>query len=455
MKFIRLPRFYISFSLAMMVITALIGISELSYRSSRQALASVGDLVELRHSIQDTLRHVLDAEAGQRGYLLTGESRYLKPYLDAIAGIERDNQILRLWLRERPHQIAQSEEFFKRIARKQLEMEVALRLYDSGNKVALRSVMDTNVGLEEMEGIREVADSMAAGFVTAAHAGELQVRRTLMWSRLAIAVVSLLGLLGVFLYLRRGATLQSLNEAQQQQLEKERDQLEEQVRRRTSRLGQLATYLQNVREDERARLARELHDELGALLTSAKLDVTRLRKYLGNDNLEAVQRINHLIEMLNSGITLKRRIIEDLRPSSLSNLGLAAALEILTREYQDRTGVQVHLQIEPLRTLSANQELTIYRLVQEALTNASKHAQARQVEVQLLNQSEGFQVIVRDDGCGFNTEEIKLSTHGLDGMRHRVEASGGQLQVHSMIGRGTTIEARMPRQHNPTELAAA
>ena len=103
---------------------------------------------------------------------------------------------------------------------------------------------------------------------------------------------------------------------------------------RTAQLKELAQHLQTIREDERSRLARELHDELGALLTAAKLDVARLKSRLGSDaTADAAERLAHLNETLNGGIALKRRIIEDLRPSSLSNLGLVAALEILLREF--------------------------------------------------------------------------------------------------------------------------
>ncbi|MEJ2803447.1 CHASE3 domain-containing protein [Comamonadaceae bacterium PP-2] len=446
MKFIRLPRFYISFPLAVLVVVVLIGISELSYQRSRQALTDVSELVDARQSIQDMLRYVLDAETGQRGYLLTGDNRYLEPYRTATLHIEKERAVLQQWVSTHPYDIARMPEFFSRITRKQLEMEVSLRLHNAGNQVALRSVMDTNVGLEQMRVIREVADAMLASLVDASAVAQQQVRNTLMISRGAIAIVSLLGLLGIYFYLRQGESLQTINERQQRLLQKERDQLEIQVMRRTHRLAQLATYLQNVREDERARLARELHDELGALLTAAKLDVTRLRNYIGNANEDANTRISHLVEMLNSGIALKRRIIEDLRPSSLSNLGLAPALEILTREYQDRSGIEVNLRMEPVDRLTPNAELTIYRLVQEALTNVSKYAEARHVEVRLSTEDEEVQILVRDDGRGFNPEDIKPSTHGLDGMKHRVEAIGGRLVVRSATGAGTTIEASMPRQ---------
>ncbi|MFT4191260.1 MAG: CHASE3 domain-containing protein [Comamonas sp.] len=444
MKFIRLPRFYISFPLAVLVIVVLIGISELSYQRSRQALTEMSELVGVRQSIQDLLRYVVDAETGQRGYLLTGDPRYLEPYSRAIANIQSARGTLQRWVDSRPYANVQTREFFSRITRKQLEMEVVLRLHDAGNRIALQSVMDTDVGLEQMRIIRELSSAMAQRLEEASQQAQRQISNTLMMSRGAIAVVCLLGLLGIYLYLRQGESLQTINERQQRLLQRERDQLEEQVRRRTSRLAQLATYLQNVREDERARLARELHDELGALLTAAKLDVTRLRNYIGTHNEDANTRIHHLVEMLNSGIALKRRIIEDLRPSSLSNLGLVASLEILTREYQERSGVQVELRFDRIDPMGDTIELTIYRLVQEALTNIGKYAEARHVNVRLAHRGDHVQVRVRDDGRGFNPEDIQPSTHGLDGMRHRVEASGGKLAVRSAPGAGTAIEATLP-----------
>ncbi len=148
-------------------------------------------------------------------------------------------------------------------------------------------------------------------------------------------------------------------------------------------LAELATHLQDVRETERGYLARELHDELGSLLTAAKLDVARLKSRLA-DSPDAIQRLQHLTDLLNSGIALKRRIIEDLRPSSLSNLGLVASLEILGREFGERSGLQIEMALEPV-TMDESRQLTIYRMVQESLTNISKYAEASEATIVLKN----------------------------------------------------------------------
>jgi signal transduction histidine kinase len=217
------------------------------------------------------------------------------------------------------------------------------------------------------------------------------------------------------------------------------------VRERTATLAELATHLQEVREEERGHLARELHDELGALLTAAKLDVARLKSRLGPQlSPEVSQRLQHLTDSLNSVIALKRRIIEDLRPSSLANLGLTASLEILAREFSERSGIEVATGVEPVE-LDESRQLTVYRLVQESLTNVGKYAQAKQVDISVRNYGNHVEVDIKDDGMGFDVSQARPSTHGLAGMRHRVEASGGHLTVVSAPGKGTRISAVLPK----------
>ena len=231
---------------------------------------------------------------------------------------------------------------------------------------------------------------------------------------------------------------------QQKLMQAERDRLEEEVSKRTTQLTELTKHLQAAREDERSRLARDLHDELGALFTSAKLDVARIRSRLGSASPEVQERLNHLVETLNSGIALKRRIIEDLHPSALSNLGLVATLEILVREFGERSGVKAHCELEQV-SLDEIRELVVFRLVQEALTNIAKYAKASHVWVTLATDDQNVRVEVRDDGIGFDPGLVPPSTHGLVGMRYRVEAEGGTVTVESAPGQGVRIRVLLPQ----------
>ena len=329
--------------------------------------------------------------------------------------------------------------------RKLAEMDLSVRMRKQGNEDAWKFVLMTDVGKEHMDAIREQATRLINASTARMEVSQVQVRRSLLLSRIGIAAVAMAGLLAFYLYLRQTTALERAGEQQQKVLQQERDLLERQVRERTATLAELATHLQQVREEERGHLARELHDELGALLTAAKLDVARLKSRLGAQTApEIAQRLQHLTEALNSGIALKRRIIEDLRPSSLSNLGLTASLEILAREFSDRSGVEITTELEPVE-LDESRQLTVYRLVQESLTNIGKYAEAKHVEITVQNHGNHVEVDINDDGKGFDVAKIRPSTHGLAGMRHRVEAAGGRLTVISAPGKGSRISAVLPK----------
>jgi signal transduction histidine kinase len=273
---------------------------------------------------------------------------------------------------------------------------------------------------------------------------EAQIRNTQVYSRMGLTLAAITGLLAFLLYLRRSHELQASNVRTNRALQHERARLEDLVRERTGNLRELATHLQQVREVDRAKLARELHDELGALLTSAKLCLARMKPKLPPESSEQVQPLlASLAETLNQVIALKRRIIEDLRPSSLDNFGLLTALDILTREFQERSGVAVETNIEPVE-LTPDAQLSLYRLVQESLTNVAKYAQAKQVFVGLRVYLAHVELTVKDDGVGFDQSITKPKSHGLAGMRHRVESLGGRLDIRSQPGQGTTVFAAFP-----------
>ncbi|MBC7605162.1 MAG: CHASE3 domain-containing protein [Ramlibacter sp.] len=435
----------VSLVLALMAALFLIGINETGYNESAGSLDDIAEASKTRASLNRVLQHVLDAETGSRGYLLTGDPRYLEPYNAAVAQLTEQLDALRLVYTTNAAEYATLAQLSRNVQRKLAEMDLSVRMRKQGNEDAWKFVLMTDVGKEHMDAIREQAAKLINGAAAHMEVSQRQVRRSLMLSRLGIATVTALGLLAFYLYLRQSTQLRLAGDRQQEALQKERDLLERQVRERTASLAELATHLQNVREEERGHLARELHDELGALLTAAKLDVARLKSRLGvQAGPEVGERLQHLTEALNSGIALKRRIIEDLRPSSLSNLGLTASLEILAREFSDRAGLEIATELEPVE-LDEGRQLTVYRLVQESLTNVGKYAEAGQVEISVLDYENHVEVDIKDDGKGFDVSKVKPLTHGLAGMRHRVEAAGGKLTVASAPGRGTRIAAVLPK----------
>ena len=436
------PRMALSLLLAALAALALVGINEAGFRQSTRALADIDEAQRGRNVVNQILQNMLDAETGQRGYLLTGEASYRQPYDTAIKEVDGNLATLRQLYADRPAEMGQIAELSKHVLRKVAEMDMSVRLRQDGKEDAWKFVITTDVGREEMDAIRATALQLVKVSNKTLHDGQTQVLRSLQLARIGTAVVALAALIAFFLYLRQTHALRSIGERQQEALQRERNALEDEVRERTASLAELATHLQDVRETERGYLARELHDELGSLLTAAKLDVARLKSRLA-ESPDATTRLQHLTELLNSGIALKRRIIEDLRPSSLSNLGLVASLEILGREFAERSGLQVEMALEPV-TLDESRQLTIYRMVQESLTNIGKYAEAGEATIVMKNYENHVIVEVSDNGKGFDTQRMRPSTHGLAGMRHRVEAARGKLTVSSTPGRGTRLSAMLP-----------
>lgn len=202
--------------------------------------------------------------------------------------------------------------------------------------------------------------------------------------------------------------------------------------------------LQRVREEERAHLARELHDELGSILTAAKLELACMKQQLGAVGSNIEQHFQHLNATLNAGLAFKSRIVKDLSPSLLGAEGLGATLDHLAQEFSLSSGIPVTTVHQDV-VLPESTQLAIYRVVQESLTNVGRYAHADKVKVSLLDSGRNVIVVVADNGRGFDPAHHQSGRHGISGMRQRVNACGGQLRVASTPGNGTRICAVIPR----------
>ncbi len=216
------------------------------------------------------------------------------------------------------------------------------------------------------------------------------------------------------------------------------------IARRTQELSSLSAFLQTHYEREKALLARELHDQLGGILTPAKMDLAWLQARLGDEPLYGT-RLARLSAMIDQGIDLKRRIIENLRPSLLDHLGFAAAVQWYVDETCGGAGIACKVSISKLERLPSDLEIALYRVVQESVTNVIRHAQAKNVELVIERTPPGLKVLVSDDGVGIaDLESARKLSHGLAGMTQRMRAINGTLDVSSSAGKGTRVEAFLP-----------
>jgi signal transduction histidine kinase len=224
---------------------------------------------------------------------------------------------------------------------------------------------------------------------------------------------------------------------------------EEQLRESHERLRQLSVYLQTVREEERTRIAREVHDELGQALTGCKLDLAWIASKLPKEkDLKPLQeKTRALVAHIDSTIKMVRRIATELRPGILDHLGLAEALEWQANEFQTRTGIKCDVHAS-LRDLSLDQDLNtaFFRIFQETLTNIIRHAGATQVTVHLKEREERIILEVKDNGRGISKEEISnTQSMGLLNMRERAGLLGGDFKISPGAGgKGTKVTVSIP-----------
>ena len=417
--------------------------NEIGHRRALTVIAGREALLEARVEVSLLMREVIAAESGQRGYLLTGRPEYKDPYARAASQVQSQlvhlAQIYSRW----PDRSADVKKLDELTRQRMSELDTTIQMFEKQAGESWREVVLTDIGRETMLAIEGQARSMARVETARIDDSRELLTETLLFSRIGIAALVVLSLAALLMYARQARRFDDERLERAAQLRFERDRLEVEVERRTRDITQIANHLQTAREDERSSLARELHDELGGLLTAAKLDVARMRSRLAAAPPEVLERMMHLVKTLDEGIALKRRIIEDLRPSSLNNLGLKAALEILCAEFAERSELAVRTEIDELPLDDAG-KLTVYRIVQEALTNVAKYASAATVNVTLAARGGWAMIAVRDDGVGFDPAAARAAAHGLAGMRFRVQSARGELKIKSRPGQGTTIQARLP-----------
>lgn len=223
-------------------------------------------------------------------------------------------------------------------------------------------------------------------------------------------------------------------------------QLTKKVTERTIELRNLARHMQQVREEEKAKLAREIHDELGHTLTALTIGIRRLRRC--KDEHQRTAKHQELSELVKSASQTSKQIMTDLRPSILEDLGLVAAIEWLAHEFKYRHEVNCHVTAHEAQIeLGEEASIALFRITQESLTNIAKHAKASQVEIILTLQGKELLLLISDNGQGLKIGwSSKAGSYGLQGMRERALALGGELTVDSKENQGVQLLVRIPSE---------
>lgn len=225
----------------------------------------------------------------------------------------------------------------------------------------------------------------------------------------------------------------------------ERKEAEDKLNESYRQIRLLSEHLQNVREEERIRIAREIHDELGQHLTVLQMDVSWLNKKVGNTSAAVKEKLHDLMEVLSGCVQTIRRISYELRPHLL-DLGLGAAIEYHLKEFEKRSGIKTFFkEPEEELELSNSTKTSLFRIFQESLTNVARHSEAERVYVDILKEDQLLSLRIEDNGKGFDKKAIaKKRRLGILGMKERCEMMGGTFYVESEPGKGTAVTATMP-----------
>lgn len=424
-------------------IALLIGILVASYMQASaglEAMRQFGTSSQRADHLDLLNQLLLDAESATRGHALTHDPAYFASYRVTAARIRDTLVVVRQDNEDHSAAVVDLIEYAQGLA---AHIEVTNRHIGRGTPLEKdwfdRSTM-------AMDAYRRQHNAVKLELLTQNMYNVRQSISSFEKARVTSVFLAIASLLLLVLAISQKQKKQELRERIQHLLEAENERLEREVRHRTEELTNLATYLTDVRESEKLHLAREMHDELGALLTAAKLDADWIERTLPAESRALVaQRMQRLRQSLIAAITLKRRITNDLRPALLYDLGLIEALKALVEEFRQGEEIEVKVDLpETEPELPDAVSLSLFRIVQEAFTNIRKYAQARHVGVSLRQTPTAIELTIEDDGVGFDPDSPKLARQGLAGIKHRVFTHGGQLDIVSAPGAGVTIRVVLP-----------
>jgi len=439
-RFVLLP---LLFSIALVVVG--FAVTEARRAETRELAVTLRERQDLMRLLAETISVTLESESAQRGFLLTGEEKYAVPLQTGYQqAVDRIDELISRFGGLDPQEVAPLQSVRAEVTTKFSEMDRSVALLREGKPVEALQLVKTDVGLQQMhsiveklEGLRERERArILAGISHWTEAMRLNTIINLGGAAFTIGVLLLVGLLASRDIRRREAFAA---------------QLAQQVDSRTAELQDLGEHMSSVSEAEKHTLARELHDELGGLLVAIRMDLSQIRKRMtASDQADLGPRWARVDEALAAGVALKQRVIEELRPTLLDNMGLFSALRWLASQRAEQAGVELQMEgLDEDIELEPHTAIAVFRTAQEAMANVVKHAHATRMTIR-AQRGRTLEISIEDDGKGVPAEaERRSGSHGLKQMRFRMHAVGGTLAVEGNRPAGTLVRLSVPLKDSP------
>jgi signal transduction histidine kinase len=447
-------RFVIVISIVLLVLNA--SLLVINTAATMDSHAEYARSYEIKRSLSSFQSVITAAESGQRGYLLTGQTGYLEPYYVAMRSWRTELDRLRNLTADNAARQKDITELERLTAAAISRLKATISRSPAPGPNGTADVAGTEVATTTMDRVRGIVDRMVAEEDARIEALRREVLRDLLVAggiALLTTVVTVAVLIGLNKLVRQYLRDREIAE---NALRESNQVLNQQVEQRTAELTELSQHLLRVSEEEKAKLARELHDTLGSNLTAINMDLNWIQRRLPEGTREVKERLQRVLQMLTETVELKHEVIEGLRPSHLDNLGLAFAMKSHCREFTRRSGLPCEVEVqEDFDDLDPAWSIAFYRIAQESLTNITKHAQASRVRIALTREQGGIRLRIVDDGVGLAEESLtKPKSHGIVGMRERMRQMGGTFQIRRPEeGKGTVVEAFIPTA-KPAALSA-
>lgn len=428
--------------------------SAVSNYQNLQKLKQNNDWMEHGWSVKDHLKNInlliMDAESSLRGYYLSDDPTYLRPWQAAKDKLDAEFVILKTLVQDNPAQVKNLTQLHLLFDRKMKKFDESTALFKDGGLAEVVTAIKLGDGRDIMDEIRlqdVIMEKEELELLTARRDRFFQEYNRALWIGNVINGVAILILILFYRLIRRSFSKQR---AVEDALKLVNDNLETTVLARTEQLSVLSRHLLKVSEEEKAKLARELHDEMGASMTAISMDLSMVMEKLKQSDPALVNQLSRAKQALLETVDLKRRIIENLRPSMLDHLGLTASIQSHCEETTRLAGLQYEVDIsEDFNDIDPAWSIALFRITQESLNNVIKYAKASHVKITLKRQASGLWLQILDDGVGIPNDALKKpKSHGLLGMRERALLLGGSFTVKpGTASHGTAIEAFLPFPH--------
>lgn len=443
-------------NIALLGVSLVITIFSLFFNENwlHDATEKSNEIARINHLLQTVGQlqsNMYKAESAQRGYLLTRTKDYLLYYGVGVDEAKKNLQTIQTALLAlTPVSAYKAEQnilskLSSDVGAKISEMDVTVEFATKGKVVDAKKVLNLDNGMTQMNSINVHIENMQAVLkdrLKTVYAAR-NVTRTIIRTSVIAGPIILIFL--VVLVIKQ--LLQELADkaALQQRLSDDNQRHETQALEQSKLLRSLALDYQADVERERYKLARELHDELGSILTASKMDISWVIKSLGKTHPEVADKLRKTNSYLDQGINFKRQVVQELHPSMITSFGFWPALRALIDDAVERNKWELTLTLPDENTkLNETIALVAYRIVQETLNNCNKYAKATAISIHMINDEKHLKIEIQDNGVGLDLDSLDENTHGLSGMRHRVLAIGGHFEVDSSVGNGLFTRAIVP-----------